>query len=314
LGAKIGSAERKDLPTDLGVEQRLGATPWGSSLAKDPRAVKHGMTVRDDRQTQLNEIDQYNTDLKGAEAFKVKYDTGMAEEQVAATNAPAALGRKKDEYNAMTPLEVNRAGMVTGAQQAAQLPYEMAMQRRRHLDQVEQARIGREAEVHALPPSIAQAVSSIDTSLYSLDKMEALFNTGGVDEQIGPVAGRMGKLQQKFPLLPTDPEFNTFVAETATFQNSVIKAITGAQMSEPEAKRIMRQIPTENDKPDVWKAKALATRQNLIMLRNEQIDNVNSVQDAMPIPTNNDKPLPEDPATAAAVQKFREMKKRRGMF
>ena len=40
----------------------------------------------------------------------------------------------------------------------------------------------------------------------------------------------------------------------AEYKNSIIKAITGAQMSEVEAKRIIQQIPNENASPSAFKA------------------------------------------------------------
>jgi hypothetical protein len=120
LGSKISQAKREELPTDLGVEQQLGATPWGSGLARDPRAVKHGMTVRDDRKRQLDDIDAYQTDLKGAEAFATRYNTDMGAETAAAENHPAQLKREKDTFSAMTPLHASRAGAERGAQLAAE--------------------------------------------------------------------------------------------------------------------------------------------------------------------------------------------------
>jgi len=39
-----------------------------------------------------------------------------------------------------------------------------------------------------------------------------------------------------------------------TYVNSEIKAITGAQISEPEARRLMRQMPNWNDKPETFMA------------------------------------------------------------
>ena len=67
--------------------------------------------------------------------------------------------------------------------------------------------------------------------------------------------------------MPVNKPFTDFQAATAAFRNAVIKAITGAQMSEPEAARIRQQIPEITDKPDVWKAKAEQTRFNLRTLK-----------------------------------------------
>jgi hypothetical protein len=121
LGAKLGQAKREELPTDLGVEQQLAATPWAGNLAKDPRAVKQGMMVRDDRLGQLNEIDQYGLGLKGKEAFASAEGQGLGKESADAANAPAALQRDVTKFNTMAPLEVRKAGQIAGAQTSANL-------------------------------------------------------------------------------------------------------------------------------------------------------------------------------------------------
>ena len=77
------------------------------------------------------------------------------------------------------------------------------------------------------------------------------------------MTGRTRKAQQTAPGIDADKDFAAFDAELTTLQNSVIKSITGAQMSEPEAARIMGQIPQITDKPDVFEQKLKSTRANL---------------------------------------------------
>ena len=69
------------------------------------------------------------------------------------------------------------------------------------------------------------------------------------------------------PGVAVNQTFANFQASTSAFKNSVIKAITGAQMSEPEARRIMQQIPMETDKPEGWQAKYESTKRNLAYLQ-----------------------------------------------
>jgi hypothetical protein len=109
--------------------------------------------------------------------------------------------------------------------------------------------------------------------------MDALDNLMSLHEKVrartGPVAGRLNNAIQDAPFLPADPEWADFAAATSAFQNAVIKAITGAQMSEPEAARIMRQIPQANDKEEVWDAKARQTAVNLAFLEGRLQNNRN---------------------------------------
>lgn len=112
------------------------------------------------------------------------------------------------------------------------------------------------------PGNLAQRTIENEAALDSLGRLEQMF-TAGAEEDIGPAEGRMRQFAQSFPsgvgvmtLFGADTErFANFEAATRGFQNAMIKAITGAQMSEPEAKRIMGQIPAVEDNPVVWAAK-----------------------------------------------------------
>jgi hypothetical protein len=78
--------------------------------------------------------------------------------------------------------------------------------------------------------------------------------TTSFDEKfVGPVAARAGKLT-KFVDALTDEQRVAFYGNVAEYKNSIIKAITGAQMSEQEATRIIQQIPDENASPRAFLA------------------------------------------------------------
>jgi hypothetical protein len=106
-----------------------------------------------------------------------------------------------------------------------------------------------------------QAIAN-EVSTVQLDRLTDLFNSGG-KAFTGPLAGRWEDIRQRTPGFKVNKTYANFKAATDAFKNSVIKAVTGAAMSEPEAKRIIGQIPTETDKPEVWTAKAEQTRKNL---------------------------------------------------
>jgi hypothetical protein len=63
--------------------------------------------------------------------------------------------------------------------------------------------------------------------------------------------------------VPTNKTWSDFSAASSAFENAVVKAITGAQMSNAERSRIIRQIPRTKDKPMVWMSKATQSSQNL---------------------------------------------------
>ncbi len=110
--------------------------------------------------------------------------------------------------------------------------------------------------------AIAETRAAID----SLDNLKTLFDVNFT----GVATGRIAKAKNIFGLNP--PQQEAFMAATSAFQNAVIKEITGAQLSEPEAKRIMKQIPALTDAPSVWQAKWEQSRKNLEMLNKRRLE------------------------------------------
>ena len=120
-----------------------------------------------------------------------------------------------------------------------------------------------------LPSGLAERVAGGQTALGILDKLEAGFRP----EYVGPARGRANLLAQLVPGVPLTEGFAEFEADSTTLANATIKAITGAQMSEPEARRIMGQIPRSKDRVEIWHAKARSMRDNLA----SQIENIRGV-------------------------------------
>ncbi len=119
-----------------------------------------------------------------------------------------------------------------------------------------------------LSAGAVEKIAGVEQSLSVLDDLEKLKN----DEWLGPVTGRYTEFKVSAPGAKVSDELAKFAAQTATLKNAVVKATTGAAMSEPEAKRIMAQIPQFTDKPNVWTQKAKATRENLDILRRRTIE------------------------------------------
>lgn len=106
-------------------------------------------------------------------------------------------------------------------------------------------------------PSERTALASTEASIDSLNNLKTLFD----ESFTGPFAGRKGSILNVFGLNP--PKQEAFIAASAAFRNQVIKEITGAQMSESEATRILEQVPSETDASSVWLAKYEQSIQNL---------------------------------------------------
>jgi hypothetical protein len=125
-----------------------------------------------------------------------------------------------------------------------------------------------------LSPGLAERVAGAQTALGTIHELKQLYpKVQGFFTGIGPASGRFSEFMQGTPLTDANTDFGAFSTRSATLANSVIKAITGAQMSEPEAVRLMKQIPTTHDKPALWTQKADALEQNL----NDTITNIHNV-------------------------------------
>lgn len=99
------------------------------------------------------------------------------------------------------------------------------------------------------PAGITESVSELDYSQQVLGRIADNFNP----DFVGPVAARAGKMTKYLEAL-TDEQRVEFYGNVAEYKNSIIKAITGAQMSEVEAARIIQQIPDENASPTAFRA------------------------------------------------------------
>jgi hypothetical protein len=81
--------------------------------------------------------------------------------------------------------------------------------------------------------------------------------------EIGPIAHLAIKWELGGPLQEPRKELAEWVSRIATLQNNIIKAQTGAQMSQGEAERILKQVPDINMHPTVFAARLDVTEENL---------------------------------------------------
>lgn len=113
-----------------------------------------------------------------------------------------------------------------------------------------------------IPAGFSDSLSELAYSQEVLGRMTSTFNK----DFVGPVAAKYGKMSKYLDSLTEDQKVE-FYGNVAEYKNSIIKAITGAQMSEVEAKRIVQQIPDENASPKAFmsalKRTYMATQQRL---------------------------------------------------
>ena len=112
--------------------------------------------------------------------------------------------------------------------------------------------------------AIAETRASID----ALNNIKELYDNAKT--RTGPIAGRLDPVLGTFGWTTNEQE--DFMAATSAFRNQIIKEITGAQMSEVEAKRILKQVPQETDPPARWEAKWRQSKKNLEMLQKRRLE------------------------------------------
>lgn|SRR3990167_1409337 len=105
------------------------------------------------------------------------------------------------------------------------------------------------AKKENLPAGLTESLSELEYSQQVLGRIGESFNP----DFVGPIAATAGKMSAYLEAL-TNEQRVQFYGNMAEYKNSIIKAITGAQMSEVEAKRIIQQIPNENASPSAFKA------------------------------------------------------------
>lgn len=119
-----------------------------------------------------------------------------------------------------------------------------------------------------LSAAAVEKVAGAETALGSAATIEKMLPS--FEGSLGPVYGRIQQTKQLTGM--ADQGYAEFAAEIATLKNAVVKATTGAAMSEPEAKRILQQVPDLTDQPAVFKARLAATKRNLEMVRRRTIE------------------------------------------
>jgi hypothetical protein len=124
------------------------------------------------------------------------------------------------------------------------------------------------ADLSSLPATMKQALTQADVARGLITELNDLYTYTGVRNHMGPYAGPTKNAWEKRPNAEPDTDWTAFVSATARLKNATIQAITGAAVGVQEEKRIMSEIPTENDLGKNWEIKAQQTLKNIEMLEN----------------------------------------------
>lgn len=94
-------------------------------------------------------------------------------------------------------------------------------------------------------------ITKAQSTLYQLDTIGSMFTP----ERVGPLKGRYNTMQLAVAGEMGDTGLAEMQAAISGLKNTVINLRTGAQMSEPEAARILQEVPDFNLPPDVFVAR-----------------------------------------------------------
>lgn len=122
-----------------------------------------------------------------------------------------------------------------------------------------------EAQLQVPDKPSASERKELAEDLGTLDRIHTLAGEFDKASQfVGPARGRIGTVLEAIGMTGYDE--STIRSEVASLRNNIIKLITGAQMSEPEAKRIRQQIPELENSPETFRARLHQTQINAYVM------------------------------------------------
>ena len=119
-----------------------------------------------------------------------------------------------------------------------------------------------------------EKVTSFDTGENVLSDIENLLKSTDVEKTLGPYASRFENAKSALPYTEKNDSFVKMDQLTGMQLAEYVKSISGAQVSEEEAQRLLRNIPSVQDKPKEFKTKLKEFRKLLGMYREKYVSNI----------------------------------------
>lgn len=241
-------------------EARVNAKESAKANAKSAilsRAMNKPADQRSAYESQLVEEHQTAQDLKNADIELKKAHADKYRKDIETGGSEKLLGVDREAITQQYFGPKTRYSDLT-TQQMGQVNNELlkfqGLQQLNKSTAVQQAQL----QVPDKPQTTEREKSAEDlATLDALDNLKNLYS----EDFVGPARGRAGAMMETFGGITEDEA--KFRAANTALKNYVIKMITGAQMSEPEAKRILGQVPDPTNPPEVWKARLQETRKNI---------------------------------------------------
>lgn len=117
-------------------------------------------------------------------------------------------------------------------------------------------------------------ITAFDDGMRIIDDIENLYQNTDVTSDLGPYASRMEEASRYVPFMERDTDFVKMQQLVGIQLADYVKSISGAQVSEQEAQRLLKNIPNMQDKPQAFKAKLQQFRKELSDARKDYLENI----------------------------------------
>lgn len=272
---KIGESSREQMPGDLLIETQLA----GDGIAKDPRPIEQLMAIRGERERRLTQAELHDLMMT-----KERYDANTGSKVIGPEDSPIQLSATPEQAGKNKQIELlsgELSAPVIGARGRESYTTSAGSQggsidaqhsRLGKIRDITDARSTGGAGAGRLPAVIQERVAAADAALYGMNQIKRLWPQ--VQHKIGPISGRWESMKNKMPDLgqEVDPIFAEFEAEVTGVKNTIIKYYTGAQMSEPEAKRLAAQVGEITNRPEVFPIKMRVLEANMEEMKRRMIE------------------------------------------
>lgn len=122
-------------------------------------------------------------------------------------------------------------------------------------------------------------ISQMDDGLRILDKIDNLFKKTDISKDLGPYASTIESASNLVPGMQPDEDFVKMQQLVGIQLAEYVKSISGAQVSDAEAKRLLRNIPNMTDKPRAFKAKLEQFTEDFKEMRSNYLNNLEKVKE-----------------------------------
>jgi hypothetical protein len=119
-----------------------------------------------------------------------------------------------------------------------------------------------------------EGINAFDDGTRILDDIDDLLRDGDVQSDLGPYASRLEEVQKYVPFMERDEDFVKTQQLVGIQLADYVKSISGAQVSEQEAARLLKNIPNMTDKPKAFKTKLDQFKKELEGARETYLKNI----------------------------------------